>query len=237
VTWVFVDPKDGTTVVLPVTDSALVKRDFTWFGIRKGGDRWHTIEFFESPPFWRCTQYRPEPTSGQPLRAVGFEVPSTPGNWQPFGLTNDKKRLVIMSRDASASSPDQFNFFDVDGNLLAEVPCSDSPDRDNTRLVFLERYYYVVSDVGGSPRWRVKQYDELGNLLNAWVPMGVGDETVIGITTDGKAIYLMIGTGSTRIEKYSASGVLLRAYDPPGDGLAFSNGITFNGRYLIARLS
>ena len=231
--WCLVDPKDGAVIPLTTSDAANATRGSTWMG-----KWWWVLEFFASGVAFRATAYKPF-GGGQPTLTVPLAIPPTPGNYQPQGITNDGKRLVISSRDSAATSPDRFVYYDTNGALIREIACSDSPDRDNKQITFMGHHFYVVTDMQpASPRWYVKKYDLNGKLLQIWQPTGTTSSDVVsGITNDGHDLYIVITSSTTRMERYSPRGVLQRVYPTPGGTKRFLNGLTFNGRHLIARIT
>lgn len=235
-TWYFFDPVDGKTIILDANDATGLTADITWIGNRKGGDRWYALDNLDLAG-WTIDAYRPFPSSGLPISKTTLQVPSTPGNWAPFGLANDKHGFMVASQDSTGTAADQFTFYDYAGNIIREVLCSDAPDRMNKQCVFLEHDYYVLSEAFETA-YQIKKYDARGNLILTRALFGIiGIENASGITTDGKHLYVSVSTQPTsRILKYGVDGKLLRIYNTPGDNLAFEQGITFNGRYIVCRL-
>lgn len=235
-TWFYFDPKDGTTFVLPANDATDVCPDITWMGIRKGGERWWALNSIAGVR--RLQVYRSFPAGAMPIRTVLLAVPPTPGAWNPFGLTNDKKGFNIVSRDITATVADQFTFYDTNGNIIREALLSDGSDRRVKQHVFLEHDYYVLR-TSVETAFQIAVYDPRGIFIRAWGLSGITfAENASGITTDGKFFYVSISSQpGSRIVKF-ANGLspAIRTYPSPGDNQAFEQGITFNGRYIICRL-
>jgi len=238
--WHYVDIPRNRNIQLPTPNTSDDLRDFEWMGIRKGGERWIAIQNDDTLG-WVFTQWRPSPSTGQPFIKYAIDTPPTPGNFNPLGITNDKKGMVVSSRDQSGSQPDQLNFYDYQGNLIREAVCSDAPDRDNSRLTFLEHDYYVVAQEGGDTPWRLKVYDSNAELIRKHTLFGLGTlDSVRGITTDGKSFYILHVRPSNHafdgILRVDARGQKIKQSWSPGDSKQYLNGITFNGKYLITRI-
>lgn len=236
--WQFIDIPRQKAITLPTNQPSNSIRDIEWMGIRKGGQTWSAIE-----TGWAFSRWEPTTSSGQPIVRNTMDTPSIPGNFQPFGLTNNKRYFIVSSRDSTGAQPDQLNFYEPNGTLVREAPCSDTPDRDNSRLTYLNHDYYVVSQVGGDFPWEIKVYDHQAQLLRKFPVLSITGslDRINGITTDGKYLYLLVrritNTAFDRIIKLDVRGEEIGTGYTPGDGLSFLNGITFNGIYLIARVT
>lgn len=237
--WAFVDIPRVRTIDLPTPAAVGQVRDFVWQGIRKGGERWWALQN-DDLLGWTLSTWRPEPGSNQPFTITGLEVPAAPGNWNPLGLTTDKKTFCISSRDITGATPDRLSFYDVQGNLLRSPICSDAPDRDNSRLTFLEHDYYVLSQSGGDQPWFIKVYDARAELIRSFNIAITNVDSPRGITTDGKYLYVLIVRPSNpafdRILKIDVRGTQIDSSWSAGDGRVYLNGITFNGHYLIVQV-
>lgn len=238
-TWHYIDIPRNRKIQLPTGNPAGLVRDIEWMGIRKGGDRWYALENQDGIG-WAFVEYRPNTSTGQ-IVAHGIATPPTPGNFNPLGITNDKKGMVVSSRDQSGAQPDQLTFYDYQGNLLREAICSDAPDRDNSRLTFLEHDYYVAAQEGGDAPWRIKVYDSNAELIRKFTLFGLTtQDSIRGLTTDGKYLYVLVVRLSNhifdRIVKVSVRGEQIASSWAVGDNQQYLNGVTFDGLYLITRL-
>lgn len=235
-TWHWIDIPRNRDIPLPANDNANTKRDFTYMGIRKGGHGWVTLEN-DDVAGWSLSYWTPRPNTGQPNYLFPLTTPTIPTTFNPLGLTNNKKNFIVSSRDVSGATPDQLSYFDYQGNLLAEFPCSDAPDRDNSRLVYLEHDFYVLSNTQGDAAWSVKVYDARAELIRTFgLATIAAGQTPTGITTDGKYLYILIPTvTAARIIKVDVRGKVIDESWSPGDGDTYGNGITFNGKYLLTR--
>lgn len=238
-TWRWIDIPRNRGIDLVAPDPTISNhRDHTWMGIRKGGERWFVL-LEDDTLGWVLQEFRPFPSSGQPIRTIDLQVPSLPTTWNPLGVTNNKKHFIISSRDISAVAVDQLTYYDVDGNLLGEFPTSDALDRDIGRLVWLNHDFYVLADTGGDIRWSCRVYDARAQLIRSFSLVGIAfNELARGITTDGKYLYVLVNSGAVnqRIIKYDVRGAVVDSgFASPGDGFNYQNGITFNGKYLLTR--
>jgi len=237
--WHWVDIPRVRTIQLPSNKTTSEIRDIEWMGIRKGGERWHNLGRDDSG-LWAIEECRPTHTSNPIVRHV-LEIPSAPGNWNPLGITNDKKSVIISSRDSTGATADRLCWYDIEGNLLRDLVVSDASDRDNSRLTYLEHDLYVLAQEGGDAPWRIKVYDQRAELIRKIVLTSLSTlDSCRGITTDGKYLYVLVIRPSNhafdKIVKVDVRGTVVRSSWSPGDNQEYLNGITFNGHYLLARI-
>lgn len=232
------DPKSGVEIQTGNTRT-LFLHDFTWMGIRKGGERFWTFANFSGG--WRLFSQREDMNAllqvPQPL--IGLNT--VQGNAVPRGLTNDKKHMVFVTHDTTLAVADRLQYNDINGNLLTSYALTDGLVNKLRQIVFLEHDYYIIREVDPDvDSGAVHIYSKTGVFIRSWllptVPPEFPQPTYRGITTDGKFLYInRVDQPSQVMLKFDVQGNLLRQYSlgSPLDGLRPRWPITFNGRYLL----
>lgn len=234
----WLDPRSGQYIQTGNT-RVFFSHDFTWQGIRKGGERFHTFAFFSGA--FRLFSQREDLNDflQSPQPPIGLNT--VQGNAQPRGMTNIKKDLALITQDSTGAFGDRLQYNDLNGNLLSDHALSDNPIQRVHQIVSLEHDFYVIKNAGGDePDGAVAVYGSDGSFIRQWLlpgtPPEFPDPIYRGITTDGKHLYVnRVDTPSEATLKFDVYGNLLRTYTVPV-GLGNRWPISFNGRYLLVQL-
>lgn len=234
--WRLLDTSRTGGIIIPIANTdTRATNDFTWEGIRKGGKRWYR-PFVSDVNFLIETHY---PSLVGPTKSVTWVQDPTKTQPRPSGMTNTKKLFAFSMRSNNGTNNDWLQFNDYKGNFIRSVTWSDGVTNQNRHLVYFEKRLFVIGFPPAAVA-RLKVYDLNGVLISSRplpIISGFPNPTWLGITTDGKDLYLVwqliVGLVANAVLRVDIATLSQVAFYFSTAGTHFDRGISFDGRYLI----